>query len=144
VTYDGWPLYYWQNDAAIGDATGEGANDVWFTVAPSVVGLGTNEELGDFLVAPNGKTLYMFSNDVDGTSTCSGDCATNWPPYTVYEDTRLVAPEGFAGELTTVAREDGKLQVTYNGMPLYFFANDAAAGDTTGQGVGEKWWVVAP
>lgn len=144
VTYNGWPLYYWQNDAAVGDATGEGRNDVWFTVAPEVVFVGNSEELGDFLVSPSGMTLYMFDNDTDGVSNCSGDCASAWPPYIVFEDTRLAASEGVEGELGTTTRDNGMLQLTYNGMPLYFWQNDSLPGDTTGQGVGEVWWVVAP
>lgn len=144
VTYNGWPLYYWQDDAVIGDATGEGRNDVWWTVPQNTVAVSSSEELGDFLVAPSGMTLYMFSNDTDGVSNCSGDCATAWPPYTVFEDTRLTAPEGVEGKLGTIARENGVLQVTYNGIPLYLWQNDAAVSDTTGQGVNDVWWVVAP
>ncbi len=144
VTYNGWPLYYWQDDAAIGDATGEGRNDVWWTVPQNTVAVSNSEELGDFLVAPSGMTLYMFSNDTEGVSNCTEGCAEAWPPYTVFEDTRLTAPEGAAGELGTIERENGALQVTYNGMPLYFFQNDAAVGDTAGQGANDGWWVVAP
>jgi hypothetical protein len=61
----------------------------------------------------------------------------------------LVGPEaaaaaGIEGELGIIERADGLRQVTYNGMPLYFFAQDAAPGDTNGQGRGENWFVVAP
>ena len=35
-------------------------------------------------------------------------------------------------------------QVTIDGWPLYFFANDAAPGDHNGQGVGGVWFVVGP
>ena len=38
-------------------------------------------------------------------------------------------------------RDDGTTQLTVNGFPAYYFANDAAAGDTNGQGVGDVWWV---
>lgn len=144
VTYNGWPLYYWAQDAERGDTTGEGRGEVWYTVAPETVVLAGNDELGDFLVGANGMTLYTFTNDEPGVSNCADECTDNWPPLTVRENDRLVAGEGIEGELGTIERADGGLQVTYNGMPLYFFAEDVAVGDTNGQGRGERWFVVAP
>jgi predicted lipoprotein with Yx(FWY)xxD motif len=49
-----------------------------------------------------------------------------------------------ASLLGTSPRTDGAEQVTYNGWPLYYFANDAAPGDTNGQGVNDVWYVIAP
>lgn len=144
MTYNGWPLYNWQGDTAIGDATGEGLSGVWWTVPQNTVGVSSNETLGDLLVAPSGMTLYKFDVDTEGSSSCTGDCATAWPPYIVFEDTRLTAPEGVEGELGTIEREDGALQVTYNGMPLYLWQNDTAVGDTTGNGINAVWWAAAP
>jgi len=145
VTYHGWPLYYFAMDTARGDTTGEGRGEKWYTIAPDTVTVSNADGVGDFLAAGmGGKTLYTFAHDTDGTSTCSGECATNWPPFTVAENVRLVGGDGASGELGTVAREDGSLQVTYNGMPLYFFKDDAAAGDTNGQGAGDVWYVAAP
>ena len=144
VTYNDMPLYYWRDDMARGDMTGEGRNDVWFTVAPETVAVSSSDELGSFLVANNGMTLYMFTNDEPGVSNCTGDCAEAWPPYTVGANDKLAAPADAMGELTTIEREDGSLQVAYNGMPLYFWAEDTAPGDTTGQGVGDVWFVVEP
>jgi predicted lipoprotein with Yx(FWY)xxD motif len=144
VTYNGWPLYYWKDDKAIGDATGEGVGDAWYTVAPETVGLGNSADLGDFLVANSGMTLYMFENDTEGASNCVDDCAQNWPPLTVPADERLVASAGISGELGTIKRADDSLQVTYKGMPLYYFKDDKVPGDTVGQGAGDVWYVVAP
>jgi predicted lipoprotein with Yx(FWY)xxD motif len=143
VTYNGWPLYYWKDDAAIGDTLGEGVGDVWHVVAPETVAASGTDELGDFLVSYDGMTLYTFDNDEAGVSNCVDDCAENWPPFTVGEGEALVGGTGIEGELATIARDDGSLQVTYNGMPLYFWNEDAAPGDTTGQGVGDVWWVAA-
>jgi len=101
--------------------------------------------LGSVIVAADGKTLYLFTPDEGGTPTCYDDCATAWPPLLVDDATAAAAGEGLdASKLTTVERTDGGLQVVYNGWPLYFFASDTAAGDVTGQGVGEKWFVVGP
>lgn len=141
VTYNGWPLYYFAKDAAIGDATGEGVGDVWYTVAPETVAVSKTDALGEFLVSNDGGTLYTFSKDTAGVSNCSGDCAKNWPAYTVGAEDKLVAGAGIEGKLGTIKLENGKLQVTYNDMPLYYFAKDAAVGDTTGEGVGGVWTV---
>jgi predicted lipoprotein with Yx(FWY)xxD motif len=98
--------------------------------------------LGDILVDQDGRTLYLFQNDTAGQpSTCSGGCAATWPGLTT---TGTPAAGTGVGEedLGTVTNADGTVQVTYYGWPLYHYAEDAAAGDTHGQGVGGVWWVV--
>ena len=159
VTYNGWPLYYWIGDAAVGDTTGQGVGDVWFVVAPSdgsatpeaspaaadstVLVSEDNAELGPFLTDAEGITLYLFTNDTEaGVSTCEGDCLVNWPAFTAEEP--LTLPEGVPGELTLIDRADGSTQVAYNGMPLYYYHDDVAPGDTTGQGKGDVWYIVPP
>ena len=145
VTYNGQPLYYWVNDEAPGDTTGHEVGDVWFVVPPShTVRLGSNEELGDFLIAANGMTLYLFTNDDPEISNCYDQCATNWPPLLVQEGETPLPSQGVTGDLATTERDDGTLQVTYNGLPLYFWAKDKAPGDTTGHEVGDVWFVVPP
>ncbi len=47
----------------------------------------------------------------------------------------------------TFERDDGKMQVTYGGWPLYHFVRDKAPGDTNGQdveGFGAEWYLVSP
>jgi predicted lipoprotein with Yx(FWY)xxD motif len=145
VTYNGWPLYYYANDAKRGDATGEGAGQKWYTVAPETLVISHNDARGDLLIAGiGGKTLYTFKNDSAGTSVCADDCAKAWPPLTVGANDRLAAGTGVMGALATITRADGGLQVTYNGMPLYRYGKDAAPGDATGQGIGDVWYVAAP
>ena len=101
-------------------------------------------DAGTSLVGANGMTLYIFTNDTDGTSTCYEDCAAAWPPFEVDTDATLEAGDGVTGELGTTERDDGIAQVTYEGMPLYYYASDSAAGDATGEGVGEVWFIAAP
>jgi len=48
------------------------------------------------------------------------------------------------GEIGTITRADGTLQVTLGGHPLYYFANDTAVGDLKGQGLNDKWYVAGP
>ena len=141
VTYNGWPLYYFAKDAAIGDATGEDVGKVWYTVAPETVAVAKTDALGEFLVSTDGGTLYTFSKDTAGVSNCSGDCAKAWPAYTIGAETKLVAGAGISGELGTIKLENGSLQVTYKGMPLYYFKDDHKVGDTAGEGVGGVWTV---
>jgi len=99
-------------------------------------------ELGTFLTDAEGRTLYMFTKDEPGTSTCSGECLANWPAFVA--DEPLTLPDGVPGELTQITREDGTQQIAYNDMPLYYYAGDTTAGDTNGQGVGDVWFVVTP
>jgi predicted lipoprotein with Yx(FWY)xxD motif len=100
--------------------------------------------VGAYLTGEDGKTLYTFTPDSANTSTCVDACAAKWPPFTVESDDTLKAGDGVTGALTTFARADGKMQVAYGGKPLYYFAADSKAGDTTGQGVGGKWYVATP
>ncbi|MBZ0275888.1 MAG: hypothetical protein K8I60_07085 [Anaerolineae bacterium] len=144
VTYNDMPLYFFMNDAAVGDATGQGRNDVWYVVKPLSVSVSSNADLGDFLVGPNGMTLYLFTNDTEGVSNCADQCAVAWPPLLVAEGETPTAGEGVTGELSVITRADGGLQVAYNGVPLYYWINDVVPGDTTGQGVRDVWFIVSP
>ena len=100
-------------------------------------------DLGEVVVDADGMTLYVFDNDQGTTSTCEGGCAEQWPPLET--EGEPTAGDGVdAALLGTTDRTDGTTQVTYDGRPLYTYAPDGAAGDTTGQGVGGVWWVVAP
>jgi predicted lipoprotein with Yx(FWY)xxD motif len=105
----------------------------------------TSAIVGKYLAGANGMTLYVFSPDTTpNKSTCTGACATNWPPLTVAAGGTAPTATGATGTLATFARDDGTTQVSYNGKPLYYFVNDKAAGDTNGQGVAGKWTVAAP
>lgn len=104
----------------------------------------TSATAGKYLAGANGMTLYVFSPDTPNKSACSGSCATNWPPLTVAAGGSAPTATGATGTLATFARDDGATQISYNGKPLYYFANDKAAGDTNGQGVAGKWTVAAP
>jgi predicted lipoprotein with Yx(FWY)xxD motif len=99
-----------------------------------VVSMATTS-LGAALTGPNGLTLYTHAGDSATSSTCTGACATNWPPLTVPAGGTPTAGSGVTGTLATLTRDDGSIQVTYNGLPLYGWQGDKAAGDTTGNGV---------
>jgi predicted lipoprotein with Yx(FWY)xxD motif len=144
VVFNGMPLYYFAKDAAPGDATGQNVGEAWFVVAPASVSLGGNADLGSFLVGPNGMTLYLYTKDEPDKSNCYDQCAQNWPPLLVKEGETPSLQLGLSGELGVTARTDGGSQVTFNGMPLYYWVKDTAPGDSTGQNVGEVWFVIKP
>ena len=90
-------------------------------------------------------TVYTFTMDVkdSGKSACTGGCVATWPPLTVPAGSTPTAGDGVTGTLGTITREDdGSLQVTYNGLPLYFFKNDKAEGDANG--IYQNWNAVKP
>jgi predicted lipoprotein with Yx(FWY)xxD motif len=102
----------------------------------------SESDLGEILTDADGNTLYLFTNDSPGESTCEGDCEANWPPLTVTSEDELVAAPEVTGELGTIERADGSLQVTINDVPLYNFSGDTAPGDTNGHEVGGVWFAV--
>ena len=85
-----------------------------------------------------GLTLYVFDSDL-GTSgsTCNDECATTWPPVVV-DDAEVDNIPG----LSLITRDDGSSQAAFKGRPLYFYANDTAAGEANGQAVNDAWWQV--
>jgi predicted lipoprotein with Yx(FWY)xxD motif len=102
--------------------------------------------LGRILVDRKGITLYDFVKDKGPRSTCYGACAALWPPL-ITKGKPIAGPGVRASLLGTTKRKDGKLEVTYNHHPLYYFVTDREPGQTTGQGVnqfGGPWWVLSP
>ena len=105
-----------------------------------------SSKLGRILVDRRGRTLYLFAKDTGPKSSCSGACASNWPPYTA-KSKPAVSGGVPASAIKLVKRSDGAKQVTLDGHPLYYFSGDQSAGQMNGQGVdafGAKWWVLAP
>ncbi|WP_043173373.1 SCO0930 family lipoprotein [Streptomyces sp. NRRL B-24484] len=104
-----------------------------------------DEKLGPVMTDGEGFTLYRFDKDTakPPASNCSGTCATTWPP--VLKDDATTAGTGVdAGKLGEITRADGSRQLTVGGWPAYRYAQDAAPGDTKGEGVGGTWHALAP
>jgi predicted lipoprotein with Yx(FWY)xxD motif len=132
--------------AACGGAASYGVNTSAPAQAartPAKIKLRTTK-LGRILVDSHGRTLYLFAKDTSRRSRCSGACAGSWPPLTTSGRPR--AGSGVSARLLgTTRRRGGARQVTYAGHPLYRFAGDSRAGDTTGQGLrefGARWFAV--
>ena len=99
--------------------------------------------MGTILVAAsNGHTLYNFNSDSPGVSRCTGGCIAIWPAFSIASGQIPTGGPGVTGALGTITRGDGTLQVTYKGLPLYFFHSDTKPGDTKGNYTG--WSLVKP
>jgi predicted lipoprotein with Yx(FWY)xxD motif len=102
--------------------------------------------LGRILVSAQGRTLYTFAADKRNKSACYGSCAAYWPPL-LTTSTRVTGAGVKASLLGTTKRTNGKLQITFDGHPLYRFLKDTRSGQTSGQGLnlsGGLWWVMSP
>jgi predicted lipoprotein with Yx(FWY)xxD motif len=109
--------------------------------AGATVQLATND-LGELVVDAEGMTLYGFTPDEPtGEPTCYDDCAAAWPPLTV--DGAFTVGAGLdMADFSTATRTDGSTQLKLGIYPLYYFADDAAPGDTNGQGLQGIWFVI--
>jgi len=111
--------------------------------APSAALSTSASSLGTIVVDASGRTIYRYDADKQGAtnSACTGGCASAWPAVPAGS---VAAGSGVSGKVGSITGVDGTAQATLDGWPLYYYADDAQAGDTTGQGVGGTWWVVTP
>ena len=104
-----------------------------------------DSRFGPMLFGSNEQAIYIFEKDPRGESVCDGECAEAWPP--VYTKRQPKAAAGVKGSLLgTVKRRDGRLQVTYAGKPLYFYAHEEP-GEVRCHNVnlnGGLWWAIGP
>lgn len=107
------------------------ANNSSTAASNVVLATKTDSSLGQYFTEPNGQALYTYGGDTPGVSNCSGSCLANWPAY---QDKGSVANLP-AGVGTITRTDNGEIQFTYNGMPLYTFVSDRN-GQVTGNGVG--------
>ena len=97
-------------------AAAQGADDI---VTPPDIII-TSTPTGPVFADPKGYTLYVTEWDSEpGTSTCSGPCATEWPPL------RAAANPTPFGDWALVPRDDGSPQWAYKGRPLYRYRWEA-------------------
>jgi predicted lipoprotein with Yx(FWY)xxD motif len=105
----------------------------------------TSSQDGRYLVDSQGHSLYLFEKDDGGESYCNGACAAVWPALET-ESTPHAGPGVDAAALGMIKRDDGDMQVTYHGHPLYYYAADASTpGRTKGEDIeqfGDGWYLV--
>jgi len=120
--------------------TAAAGDDATTTAAEAMAGVHVGDtEAGTALVGPDGLTLYVFTSDINGESTCYDACADLWPPVPAETE---VGADLDAAMFGTTTREDGSEQLTVNDMPLYWYSPDEAPGDARGQGFNGVWFVV--
>jgi predicted lipoprotein with Yx(FWY)xxD motif len=91
---------------------------------------------GEVLTDAQGMTLYIYDKDSKGMSTCYGDCADDWPPLIAKTDATA------SGPYSLVTRRNGQKQWAFKGMPLYFYSDDTAKGQASGDGENGVWHVI--
>lgn len=142
---------YGSGPAASPSATPSPAATAAATPAPTAAApasvVATQNALGTILANPQGRTLYYFLPERGGKIVCSSGACTNYWPPSLNPGGNPTGGAGVTGQLGLIARAGGAQQITYDTWPLYTFAGDSAAGQTTGQGVvgfGGKWLVATP
>lgn len=115
--------------------------------AGSMIKLASDATLGDVLTDANGVTLYVFSTDVSGNSTCLDGCLDSWPIF--YAAETEIDAELESADFATITHASGAKQTTYKGWPLYYYAPAGdgvveTAGSTSGEGAGGVWFVAKP
>ena len=130
--------------ASTGSGDGYGGYKSGSSASPASGGSGTialtTTSLGSVLVGPTGMTLYVFMPDTATSSACNGTCASTWPPLS--GSLPSLGTGLNASDFGTITRADGTTQISFHGHPLYYYSGDQAPGDTKGQGIGSKWYVV--
>jgi predicted lipoprotein with Yx(FWY)xxD motif len=121
--------------AACGNGTDNGGASTATSRGGSTVSARDVPGVGMALTGPDGKTLYFSDQEADGTVRCKDACLSFWMPLTVSTGTTPTAGTGVTGTVATVNRPDGSAQVTYDGKPLYVFAQDGGPGDAKGNGL---------
>ena len=133
--------------AAAGVGAAMAANATMHSSSGGTVKTAASGKYGTILVGSNGRTLYRFTIDGKGVNRCSAVavCARAWPALLLKAGAKPSAGTGANGALLgTIKAAHGMRQVTYAGYPLYLFSGDTHAGQTNGQGVVGKWFVINP
>lgn len=109
----------------------------------AIVKSAAHSSLGNYLTDGMGKTLYVYGKDESSKSSCEGECAQKWMPYSVSN------PEGFGQSddnllkrINVLQRTDGSYQYAYGEKPLYYYYQDSQPGDINGNGINELWSIV--
>lgn len=99
---------------------------------------------GKILTDNEGYALYFFTYDPFGQSTCDDEfgCDVIWPIF--YADTLIIGDGLNPDDFGTIMRDDGNMQITYKGWPLYYYLGDNAPGVVNGEDVDHAWYVAKP
>lgn len=123
-----------------------------FAQEGTTIQVAQSEEYGQYLVTGEGRPVYLFTTDTQGTGdqqaqiSCTSEaCLNAWPLVTTSGEPQ--AGEGADASLLGTVPYEGQEVVTYNGWPLYYFARDEGAEAPQGQDIesfGGEWYLVTP
>ncbi|UPS62998.1 hypothetical protein [Providencia rettgeri] len=131
------PLYLWSKDQKPGDITGAGVKNIWSIARADNVPVDVyTTEKRKLLTNKAKMTLYTFTKDSDGLSSCNDECAIKWPPLAAQKEDIASAP------FSIITRKDGSYQWAYKNKPLYTWIKDQKPGDITGDNVANAWNLV--
>jgi predicted lipoprotein with Yx(FWY)xxD motif len=122
------------DDSDEGDSGSSAAASTTATVSVQPV-----DGVGEVLVDSDGAALYTADQEMDGKVRCTDSCAETWIPLTVSGGGEPTASDDVPGELGVTERPGGERQVSFEGQPLYTFADDPAAGEVTGDGLSDTF-----
>jgi predicted lipoprotein with Yx(FWY)xxD motif len=113
----------------------------------ATLAMNAKQPFGEYLTDSSGRALYMFGRDTRRHSSCYDACAKVWPPL-VAEGKSIRVRHVDKSLVGLIERKDGMMQVTYNGVPLYYYIKDKGRpGSTKGHDVHDAfgtWYLVAP
>ncbi|MGC8790320.1 MAG: COG4315 family predicted lipoprotein [Desulfurella sp.] len=100
-------------------------------VTTFTVNVAKKPEIGTYLAGPTGMTLYYLENETDNNIKCKNEvCLSKWPIF--YEKELSIPRMLKSKDFKVFKRPDGKLQISYDNKPLYYFEGDKKPGDTFG------------
>jgi predicted lipoprotein with Yx(FWY)xxD motif len=82
-----------------------------------------SSQFGDIIFDRNDQAIYLFDRETTSKPECYGDCAAAWPPV-LTEGAPVASGAAKQSLLGTTERDDGTIQVTYAGQPLYYYAHE--------------------
>jgi predicted lipoprotein with Yx(FWY)xxD motif len=104
--------------------------------------------VGTVLVNSQGRTLYVYAPDSVKKVTCTGRCASDWPPLAISAGQKPeTGGEVRSSLVSTDPNPAGGQVVTYAGWPLYLDVDDHSPGTAVGQATyddGGMWYVISP
>ena len=125
--------------AACGSSSGGAASGTTSSGTATMVSVKHVDGVGNVLVDSKGQALYSPMQEAGGKLLCTGSCTAIWVPLTLSGSAKPTGSSDVSAKLGTVDRPDGAVQITYQGMPLYTFAEDTSPGTVTGNGFQDQF-----
>jgi len=126
-------------------STQSGTSAAAASSSAATVKTGTVAGLGAVLENGQGRVLYIYTPDGKSGVTCTGSCASTWPPLQLTSgQTPMASGATQTSLLGSISNPAGGKVATYGGRPLYTYSGDSSAGTANGQGTGGIWYVVSP